>query len=80
MSDETSLIGGLSDKQARWIVGAALATRADIPGIALLLAIARRAGPELSPFAASDEELAAEATHLLDTASAAFLRQIGGLQ
>lgn len=77
MSDETL---GLSDKQARWIVGAALATRADIPGIALLLAIARRAGPDLSPFAATDSDLAAEATQILDEADADFLRMTGGLQ
>ena len=67
-------------KQAYWVVGAARKCEWDAQGLAYVLALARRGGPDLQPFKASDEELEAEAHQIFDEGRATFLRKMGRLQ
>jgi hypothetical protein len=67
-------------KQAYWVVGAARKCEWDAQGLAYVLALARRGGPDLQPFDASDDELEAEAHQIFDEGRATFLRKMGRLQ
>lgn len=69
-----------STKQANWVAGASRSCAYDPQGIAYAIALAKRGGPELEPFAASDDEIESEARRIFDEATAGILRVFGRLQ
>jgi len=76
----TAADDALSIKQAYWLVGAARICDWAPEGLAYAFALARRGGPKLLPFEATDEELGAEARSILDEGIAGHLRATGRLQ
>ena len=70
----------LSEKQAAWLIGACRSLEWEPQGAAYAIALARRGGPNLEPFAAPDAEVFAEADRVFDEAVAGLLRITGGLQ
>jgi hypothetical protein len=71
-----------SDKQLEWVLDIARSVEADPQRVALLLALARRGGPDLAvpDIFAHVDEVIGEAKAIYDECVASALRVVGGMQ